>query len=235
MRRNLPGELAECVGDRLADGLLAPGSRIDIATLVRELEVSVTPLRETLAYLAGQGLVVQRARFGFFVPPLDERTVRAAYDLRMVHLTAALRLSPAPSRARCRALRSHRPTLFPRSADPQTALDMMDEWFLDLVGGCDNPALQVMVRASLVRVRPFERGRLATGETEIGPWSFRSTVESRLAEGCAGAAAEALWGHLSADATRAADWFRRTRPAAEVVRRAAPPGRRPRGGARPEK
>jgi len=225
MRRNLSTELADSILDILADGHFEPGSRIDIATLGRQLEVSDTPLREALANLAGQGLVERRARLGYFTAPLDERTVRSAYELRATHLSAALSLSPAPSRIRLRALRAHGSALNRHPADPQEVLDLTDAWFLDLVGGCENAVLLAMVRSSLVRVRPLERGRLAAGDAGLDLPSFRRMVESRMAEGDLRAAADALRDCLRADVTRAVEWYVRTRPTASGMRRRKVRGR----------
>jgi len=78
---------------------LAPGSDLDDATLVERLGLSRTPIREALARLAGDGLVVQSPNRGVQVAPInlmDLPRFVEALDLmqRAVLRTAALRRTP---------------------------------------------------------------------------------------------------------------------------------------------
>jgi DNA-binding GntR family transcriptional regulator len=60
---------AQAVQARLAsdilNGHLAPGIRLRLQTLCDAYQVSMSPLREALAGLAGRGLVVQEASVAF--------------------------------------------------------------------------------------------------------------------------------------------------------------------------
>jgi len=48
-----------------------PGERISLAALAKELDVSVTPIREALTQLAETGIVTYKANKGFYVTELN--------------------------------------------------------------------------------------------------------------------------------------------------------------------
>jgi hypothetical protein len=76
--------------ERLRAGRYASGARIRATTLAEELRLSPTPVREALARLAGEGLVEDRRRIGYFVPVLSGRDVADLYGLSLAHLELAL-------------------------------------------------------------------------------------------------------------------------------------------------
>jgi len=71
--RSLGMLVTEALESRVVEGLLAPDSRINIDALSREMEVSQTPLRESLARLESLGLVRLVPQRGYFVSPLLTR------------------------------------------------------------------------------------------------------------------------------------------------------------------
>jgi len=82
------------------DQELAPGSRLNIDALAREMSVSTTPLREALAGLCARGLVRNEAFLGFTVAPMpDQVFLRNLYETRLrlepwLAGQAALRIGP---------------------------------------------------------------------------------------------------------------------------------------------
>ena len=63
---------------------LAPGTRLNVDALAREMAVSTTPLREALAGLAARGLVLNEAFVGFTVAPMPNNAfLRDLYDTRL--------------------------------------------------------------------------------------------------------------------------------------------------------
>ncbi|HWC84638.1 MAG TPA: GntR family transcriptional regulator [Pseudonocardiaceae bacterium] len=68
--------------DRIVHGRLAPGRRIDLPAMIAELGISKTPLREALARLEIDGLVLTKPRSGTFVAELTERDIGEVCDLR---------------------------------------------------------------------------------------------------------------------------------------------------------
>lgn len=67
----------------ILDGELPVGSRLIQADLAAQFDVSITPVREALRDLAGEGLVVFDPRRGSRVRSLDLAEVREIYELRI--------------------------------------------------------------------------------------------------------------------------------------------------------
>jgi DNA-binding GntR family transcriptional regulator len=65
-------------------GAIAPGGRLNIDQLARDLHVSPTPLREALARLEAEEVVVKRSLRGYLATPLLTRSsVAELFDLRL--------------------------------------------------------------------------------------------------------------------------------------------------------
>ena len=65
-------------------GAIGPGERLNIDQLARDLHVSPTPLREALARLEAEEVVVKRPLAGYVATPLLTRTgVSELFDLRL--------------------------------------------------------------------------------------------------------------------------------------------------------
>ena len=92
-------ERAQPLGDRvyatlrdyLRAGRLATGHPLQEASLAAQLGVSRTPVREALARLASEGLVVAEGR-SFTVPSLSDGDIEDIYALRFLLEPQALRL-----------------------------------------------------------------------------------------------------------------------------------------------
>ncbi|GAA2563631.1 GntR family transcriptional regulator [Winogradskya consettensis] len=96
----LPRLKRSTLGDDVYDSLraavlehtLAPGDRVNIDALARDLEVSPTPVREALARLESEGLVRKRPLAGYTVSPLLTRTeFNDMFDMRLLLECAAAR------------------------------------------------------------------------------------------------------------------------------------------------
>lgn len=69
-RTTLATDVYETIKGLLMDHAIAPGAKVNIDGLARELEVSPTPVREALARLESDGLVRKRPLSGYTVAPL---------------------------------------------------------------------------------------------------------------------------------------------------------------------
>lgn len=83
------GSLAEDVYDAIFNQLMAlkiaPGERITVDALVKEFNVSHTPIREALGRLEGEGLVVKQHLVGFrAAPQITRRRFDELYELRLL-------------------------------------------------------------------------------------------------------------------------------------------------------
>src|SRR5262245_61237058 len=71
--------------DKLMSLSISPGARITVDALVRELEVSQTPIREALGRLEGEGLVFKTHLVGYSAAPqITRRRFDEIYELRLL-------------------------------------------------------------------------------------------------------------------------------------------------------
>lgn len=73
LRVALADQVFQHIQERILDRVLAPGQRLNIDALARELGVSSSPIREALTRLAAEGLVVASTFTGFMVAPVPAR------------------------------------------------------------------------------------------------------------------------------------------------------------------
>jgi len=76
--------------ERLRSGALVRGERLMATVIARELGLSYTPVREALAWLAGEGLIEERRGLGYFAWRLDAVDLVELYDLQAGYLLSAL-------------------------------------------------------------------------------------------------------------------------------------------------
>jgi DNA-binding GntR family transcriptional regulator len=69
-RRPLTNDVYEVVVDMLMNHALDPGDRLNIESLARSLGVSPTPVREALARVESEGLIIKAPQRGYTVAPL---------------------------------------------------------------------------------------------------------------------------------------------------------------------
>lgn len=110
---------------------LLPGSRISENTLVEQIGVSRTPIREALSRLEGDRLVHVFAQRGSFVAPFDMQVIRSAFTIRSaveaaVAAEAAVRRSAADV-IRLRAMLAAQQDLTDAPASADSATDRFFE------------------------------------------------------------------------------------------------------------
>jgi DNA-binding GntR family transcriptional regulator len=85
VRSVLADRVYELIKVKLMDNVVEPGARLSIDALSRDMDVSATPIREALARLESDGLVVKRAHRGYTAAPrLDSRTFDELFRMRML-------------------------------------------------------------------------------------------------------------------------------------------------------
>jgi len=83
--KGLVEDVYEAIFNKLMALDIAPGARITVDGLVRELEVSQTPIREALGRLEGEGLVVKTHLVGYSAAPqITRRHFDELYELRLL-------------------------------------------------------------------------------------------------------------------------------------------------------
>jgi DNA-binding GntR family transcriptional regulator len=103
----LAEEVYEAIFAQLLSLKIAPGSRITVDSLARELNVSQTPIREALGRLEGEGLVVKTHLIGYSAAPqISRRRFDELYELRLLlEPEAALRCARAIDQEQLAVLR----------------------------------------------------------------------------------------------------------------------------------
>jgi DNA-binding GntR family transcriptional regulator len=83
---------------RIRDGRARPGALLVVADLAAELKSSPTPVREALAWLAGEALVESRrgAEAGYRVRRISRSGVEELYALQAMFLDIAAQAAPQP-------------------------------------------------------------------------------------------------------------------------------------------
>ena len=139
-RRSLRQEVGDRLRDRLIQGDLRPGERINESTLSVELGVSRTPLREALLLLEREGLIRSQPAQGFSVSALTSAEVLEVYPVLWTLESFALRssgdavLSTLP---RLRALLER----FEAAETARAARDLDNAWHTTLLSACPNRRL----------------------------------------------------------------------------------------------
>ena len=105
--KGLADDVYEVIFTRLMSLEIAPGARITVDGLVRELKVSHTPIREALGRLEGEGLVVKTHLVGYSAAPqITRRRFDELYELRLLlEPHGARRAAQQVNEARMRKLR----------------------------------------------------------------------------------------------------------------------------------
>jgi DNA-binding GntR family transcriptional regulator len=88
----------------LVDHRFRPGEQLLIGELAKHLQVSATPVRETLVRLQAERLLDVRPRRGFFARILTQAEMSELYDLRLALLRHALEGDFRPATAAARAM-----------------------------------------------------------------------------------------------------------------------------------
>lgn len=93
-RRGLRDHVYERILQLLLSGEVAPGERLSIDTIARQLDVSPTPVREAMVQLERTGLVTREALKGYRVaPPLGLAQLRELFEARIMLEARAARLA----------------------------------------------------------------------------------------------------------------------------------------------
>lgn len=159
------GDAATHIYEKLRSGILmmrlVPGSAIDEAAIVREFEVSRTPVREAIVRLAAEGLVVLLPNKGSQVAPLDLSKVRnylEAMDVIQPAVTAlaARRRLPADLEAIREACRAFDAAT--GAADNEAQVLSNRDFHLAIARACGNDLLIVSYQRLLdegLRISPL--------------------------------------------------------------------------------
>jgi DNA-binding GntR family transcriptional regulator len=90
VRQSLVADVYDVLVDMVMNHTVGPGERLNIDSLSRALGVSPTPIREAMARLEAEGLIVKEPRRSYTVAPLvGVEELRALIDFRLLIEPAA--------------------------------------------------------------------------------------------------------------------------------------------------
>ncbi len=90
---NYRDQVRDLLLQKMRNGALNPKKSISLASLARELDVSVTPIREALTQLQTSGIIEAIPNRGFFIPELNHREAANLYELVVSLESLAIRNS----------------------------------------------------------------------------------------------------------------------------------------------
>lgn len=181
----------------IQDGVLAPATVLGEAEQAERLGVSRTPMREALARLAADGLVVQQSARVTVVSDVDVDDIRALFEFRRALEEAAARLAAARgSRAEFAELAAEFARTSLRGSGRQGYYDLLARFDAALDAAVDNAYLSSAlrtVRTHLVRVRRLARENPARLAASVGEHRL---IAQAIADGAPDLAAHATHVHL---------------------------------------
>jgi DNA-binding GntR family transcriptional regulator len=204
-RLTLTEDVYEAVKSLIMDHRIAPGERVTIDALARQLAVSPTPVREALARLEADGLVRKRAMAGYSTTPL---LTRAEFD-DLFEMRLLLEC-PAAARAAGRVTEREGVDVDSLAADAElpdrldgdgyaghAAFTAQDARFHERVAAASGNAL---LHAAIVRLHAhLHLHRLHFPATHLGTsGAEHRRIVAAIAAGDPTAAAEAMRAHLDA-------------------------------------
>ncbi|MGI9156406.1 MAG: GntR family transcriptional regulator [Marmoricola sp.] len=81
-RTGLPDDVADHLRDLIVSGQVRAGEFLRLESLAEQLGTSVTPVREALVSLRGEGFVVLQPRRGFVVAPFTKQDILDVYQVQ---------------------------------------------------------------------------------------------------------------------------------------------------------
>jgi DNA-binding GntR family transcriptional regulator len=96
-RASLSAQVEAALRQEITLGRLRPGQRISASDYLTSWNVSITPFRDAVRTLQNQGFVTVEPRKGVYVAPMNLKTLREIFELRMALECMAIEL--ATSRA----------------------------------------------------------------------------------------------------------------------------------------
>ncbi len=210
-RKNLSAEVADTVRDRIIDGKLPPGVRLNEVHLAAELDVSRTPIREALSTLVSEGFIDAVPRRGFFVQNLADQEIDELYKIRAILDPAALEMAGLPSAEQLDRLEELNQQILATRGDPARTIEVDDEWHLVLVSRCPNRFLLELIQQFMRRTRPYEHAYMREMTNVDVVVREHRKIMARLADGDLAGACSGLHQNMQTAVGPLLEWRRAKR------------------------
>ncbi|MGA5699122.1 GntR family transcriptional regulator [Peterkaempfera bronchialis] len=202
-RRLLRDEAYDALLEAIVSGELPPGERLNDAELADRLGLSRAPVRQALARLAGERLVVSKPQSYTRVAPVDAREVADALTVvRTLHELAVREALPRME-AQHIAQMTEANDRFVRAldaGDPMAAIAADDDLHAVPLQVCGNRALTETVQRYTPLLRRLERRRFSTEAARASVTRHQELIAACTAGQGDRAAAltRAIWSDLAA-------------------------------------
>jgi DNA-binding GntR family transcriptional regulator len=155
-KKPLREDIHALLRERIVQGDLLPGKRLQDVQLAAELGVSRTPVREALLRLERDGLVESDPNRGFFVAPLSRKEVAEIYPMVWALECLALDSSEPATPPQIQALRGINAEMAAVTDDPLRRQELDLRWHQTLLESCANERLRELLAALKQIVRRYE-------------------------------------------------------------------------------
>lgn len=201
-RPQLADDVARFVRTRIFNGTYPAGEYIRLDQLAAELGISVTPVREALFELRGEGLLDQLPRRGFVVLPFTDRDITDVADLQAYvggELAARAAMNMTDEQLRSLSVIHHELVAAYAAADTDRAVRLNHELHRAINIAADSPKLAQLM-SQITRYAPESVFPTIEG------WPARSVADhehilAALTAHDAQRARAAMSAHLSAGAS----------------------------------
>jgi DNA-binding GntR family transcriptional regulator len=189
------------IRELIVSGQARPGSLLRLGPLADRIGASITPVREALILLAGDGWVMQEPNRGFRVAMIRRQDVVDAY---MVYAFASGELASRAAAAYTEELDSRLRTIDRQinelgNADPNVAEDLNYQLHREIYAAADSPRLTWFVEAA-ARFVPKRYWGTIDGWSEMNR-TGHATIINAIAAADAERAREVMSSHIRSAAT----------------------------------
>jgi DNA-binding GntR family transcriptional regulator len=196
----LTEKLAAALADGILAGTLAPGSRLDEATLAHQHGVSRTPVREALRQLAMSGLIDIRPRKGAIVAKVTSDQLESLF-VAMAEMEATCArlaaMSMTPIERRRLQVRHDAMLALVQAGDPDPYSDANSAFHSVIYAGAHNAPLAEFTAGLRRRLAPFRRAQFRMAGRLVQSHEEHGVVVRAIVSGDAAAAHATMLHHVS--------------------------------------
>ena len=206
-RDNLSAEIRDKVREDIVSGRMRPNQRINEVQLAKQLEVSRTPLRESLFGLVNEKLVTEIPRRGFFVAPFRVEEILELYAIRQILDPAALKLAGKPRDKTLEKLTVLNDKIA-KAKRVKDIIELDDRWHLLLVEGCNNQILLNLIQEHMIRTRRYEFAYFSQSKNLTVATDEHTAILDALRAGKINMACKCLLQNMTSAEGPLIDWVR---------------------------
>ena len=159
-------QIADTLREKIIEGELKPGSRLQEVEIASQYQTSRTPVREAFHQLESEGFLNIKARRGAYVAPITETDILEFYELKsLLEAFAAKRAVKNLSEEDIERMEQLCNLLWScfKSSDFNGILQLNTEFHEIFVEACGNKRLSSLIKAL---GKQFQRFRIALSHTE---------------------------------------------------------------------